>query len=249
VVLLVREEGLAYPGLPNGKLRGVVPYVEALRDEYGVTGIVNAGGSRSNSHAIAAYAGRALGLPVVTVVNTHRPTPWTDLAADMGAEVIVSGVTHLGPCRYLARAVAQERRWSLLPWGFAHPDIVALQAATVANLSDAEAAVDLHVVPVGSGGYAAAIATGLVRYGLPGRVLGVGVMPKANTEARLRSLASPAASARLDYAPAAGRPLPTPFASDPHYEPLAWPAALAAAATQTVLFWCVGQALLFKVPG
>jgi 1-aminocyclopropane-1-carboxylate deaminase/D-cysteine desulfhydrase-like pyridoxal-dependent ACC family enzyme len=241
--LLVREEGLAYPALPNGKLRGVIPYVEQLRDEYGVRGIVNAGGSKSNSHAIAAYAGQALGLPVITVVNTHRPTPYTDLAAQLQAEVIPAGVTHLGPLRYRAKQVAQDRGYALLPWGFAHPAIVALQAAAVGQLSDAEADVDLHVVPVGSGGYAAAVATGLERYGLPGYVLGVGVMPKANTEARLRSLVLPAASARLVYVPATLTAKPTPFLSDPHYEWAAWPHALEAAATLRVLFWCVGQQL------
>ena len=235
----VRDEGRADPVLPNGKLRGVVPYLHALRAA-GVVGVVNAGASHSNSHAITARAAALAGLPAATVANVAHLTPQLLLAQRLGAEVILTRPLHLGPLLARARAVAAARGWYPLPWGFAAPEVVDGTATTVAEVPDDW---DAYVVAVGSGGYAAALAIGAARYGRRARVVGVAAMPQANTEARVRALALPDCQDRLAVValPAGCKATPTPFASDPRYEWPAWTIACQLAdAGERVLFWSVG---------
>jgi threonine dehydratase len=235
----VKDESQYDPGLPNGKLRGVIPYLAALRDQ-GVRGVVNAGASQSNSHAIAAYAGRRVGVGVITCVNTYKPNGYTCRAADLGASVFLHGPGHLGPLRAYARHVADTSGYEYIPWGFATAGVVDHTAMAVAEVPDD---FDVYCVSVGSGGYAAALAIGVVRYDRACFVIGVPAMNRANTADRVRALLTPDTVGRLELVlPVA--PVVTPFPSDPRYEHAAWGIACAHADMGArVLFWSVGQPL------
>lgn len=239
--MLVKREDLYRPDIwPNGKLRGLLPYLEGLRRD-GVTTVVNAAATHSNSHLLVALAGREAGLQVVTVVNSDRHHPATEAAAEAGAEVILTRPMHLGPLKVHAGRIAAGIPGSrLLAWGLAEPAVIDAYAEAVAEVPPG--LFDVHVVPMGAGGYAAGVWNGLyaARRLEAERVYAVSVMPTAGDWQRITPLLVSPWPRGLTIIPG-GKPYPTPWVSDPRYEHVAWPIALEAALRgERALFWNVG---------
>lgn len=242
----VKREDLFDPDLPSGKLRGLIPYLTGLRLA-GVKRVVNVGATHSNSHAIVAYAGRKVGLDVLTVVNSDQPHPATDHAAALGAEVVYTQPGHLAPLRAAGRRIAEERDAAILPWGLAGSPIIRRYADAMHEVDEQLETDQLvhHVVPMGAGG----VVTGLWMGGWKRHavVLAVPVMPttQRNDERRVTDLTMTIGlpgGLRIVLPPGPGAE--TPFPSDPAYEHVAWPVATDLHAQgRLVVFWNVGQAL------
>jgi 1-aminocyclopropane-1-carboxylate deaminase/D-cysteine desulfhydrase-like pyridoxal-dependent ACC family enzyme len=239
--LYVKRDDLYDPVVYNGKMRGVTPYFEELKRQ-GHEGVVNAAATFSNAHAIAARAGELAGLKVVTMTNAESVRGRENLLAAerLGARLVCAGPGHLGPLKARAKTLSKVTGYPLVPWGFADPLIVARIGQAVVEL---RSIYDIHVVPVGSGVYAAAITGGLHEYDIPGLVVGVTTYrPTEVLDARLRDLIGEDARGRFELHHSFDK-TETPWESDEHYEYGAWTSAIGLARQgQRVLFWSVGRA-------
>jgi 1-aminocyclopropane-1-carboxylate deaminase/D-cysteine desulfhydrase-like pyridoxal-dependent ACC family enzyme len=253
----VKREDLN-PAGPSGKLRGLLPYLTALR-ESGVRHVVNAGATHSNSHAIVAWAARALGLKATTFVNSSREHAAPAYAARLGASVRYLRPMHLGPLKALARVWAEAEGAYMLPWGLSCPEIVRGYAPAVAEVPAEPGTV--HVIPLGAGGWAAGVWYGLRAAGREEEVTAVSVMPTDRDAEKVCRLLGglcprqgtlsgppdaepwPELPGNLRIVPTEG-PAPTPWASDPRYEHAAWPEAIRSAAEgRRTVFWSIGSHL------
>lgn len=251
VVYVKHEEDISEV-IPNGKLRGVLPLMTALHAKR-PAGFVNVGASQSNSHVLAAYVGRELGVPVVCVANTDRLTGPMEAAVAMGAEPHLTKPMHLAPLRAIGRSLADERGLTLLPWAFASGDVVDGISRAVDETTEAE--YGAMIVPVGGGGYCAAVYEGVRRLRLPTLVIGVPTLDGADpARKRVTALLTNPPDERLQIIERPTMRAATPWPSDPHYEWWAWAAADAVAATLAkrsiasgfrdsphVLVWSVGR--------
>lgn len=234
-IFVVRED-LAAPELPSGKLRGVIPWFAKLKAD-GARGVVNHATSHSNSHAIVSFAAREVGLEAISVVNCTNPTPQTKLAESFGGDV-----RYWDPMRLnVLRARCVDHSWPegfrRLPWALCHWDAL----KHVSSLVDAVPTVDYHVVALGGGGYAAALARGLRRYTHPKLV---GVVTSSTIATNRKRIGSLEPLHKVEVRLPDGGPVETPFPSDPTYEWVAWPTALELAARgHSVCFWSVGTRL------
>lgn len=233
-ITVVREDLCC--DFPSGKLRGVLPWFHEMRAA-GVVGVINHATSHSNSHAITAVAAAAAGLEAVTYVNCKHPTPQTKLAETLGASVVYWGAMRLSVLRARIREVSRPG-YRRLPWALCGWDALS-HVATLAGEIPGE--YDAHVIPVGGGGYAAAVARGLRAAERPGVVYGVVTSgSEASTKRRLAAV-TPFHHVTVMPAPSVE---PTPFPSDPEYEHYAWPVArVLAARGLSVCFWSVGVRL------
>lgn len=261
--ILVKREDLHPSGFHSGKLRGVLPYFQKLKEQ-GVRLVVNAGATHSNSHAIVSYAAKAVGLDAVSFVNTNNIEGHPALAAAVLAgnvQIKALRPMHLGPLRAKAEKWAYENGGKLLAWGMVDADIVTHYADAVGELPRLRAGT-IHVVPFGAGGWAAGVWLGLQRYGRTSeRVYAVPVMPTAGDGDRLRrAIGIVAPGGGFGLARDKSPPLPKdiqliepwqgatitepPFPCDPKYE---WPAWFVAKSTRSegeaVVFWSIGQAV------
>lgn len=230
----VKRDDLINPYVSSGKLRGVLPYLQALAHGDGVTTVVNAGASHSNSHAIVAYAGQAAGLIVHTVTNTDRMHPGLIAATEFGATVHLTRPSHLGPLRATAARLADDLGATLLPWAFLHPAVADCIGQAVREVPPGYT----HVVPVGSGAYLNGILAGLAALRRDDPVIAVASMG-LRPSTRGRIVVPPGVPFTLLDA---RKPVATPWPSDPHYEWPAWPVARSLADLgEEVLFWSVGR--------
>ena len=235
---VVRED-LCNDDLPSGKLRGVLPWFETLKSR-GCVGVINVGVSYSNSHAIVGYAGQQTGLSVVSYVNCKNPTPQTELAQSFGVEMRFLGPMMLSPAK--SRAARDHRRnWYNLPWALISRDCYSHIAQLVPRLTKTY---DVHVVPVGGGGYAWAVWDGTMR--VPGGldpVPVVGVVESGQKRGAVGRLWAIDIAHRVSLSESPIQ-TETPFPSDPHYEHWAWTIARGLADTgKRVCFWSVGRTL------
>lgn len=238
-ITVVRED-LCCDDLPSGKLRGVIPWFETLRAD-GVRGVINHAVSYSNSHAIVGYAAGRVGLTAVSYVNCKYPTPQTKLAESLGVRMIYSGPKQLGPLRAHAKR-HDEDGFRQLPWALSHPAPYGYISDLVALIPDIET-YTRHVVPIGGGGYAWAVETGIRALGLSARVVGASTSGASFAANHKRISAFNPVHHVLIRGDGIEKS-ETPFPSDPNYEWYAWPGALALRdAGHRVCFWSVGRPL------
>jgi L-serine/L-threonine ammonia-lyase len=179
-------------GQPTGsfKIRGIGRLCQQLRAQ-GAEGFVSSSGG--NAGYAAAYAGRALGVPVTVVVPSTTPVFMRERIASLGAEVIVEGDAW-DEADKLARAlVAKSAAEYISP--FDHPLLWDGHASLVDEIVAQGPAPDAVVVAVGGGGLMCGIAEGLERNGL--------------TETAILAVETEGASA-LAQSVAAGEPVTLP---------------------------------------
>lgn len=230
----VAREDLFDSRLPSGKLRGLLPWFSSLADRQ-ITTVINYAVSYSNSHAIVAFAAKETGLQAITLANCRNMNPQLQLAERYGARVIKTGPGHLSTLPGIARTYVKAHSL-LLPWGLSHPSaLVHIGRAAAAIITE----YDMHVVPMGAGGYAYAVAWGLEMRGIrEARVTAVPVSGSIATNLkRLRAIGT-AVPLILAESPGKG---PPPFPHDDHYESYAWPVAKQLRDEgKKVLFWNIG---------
>ena len=123
--------------------------------------------SAGNHAAGVAWAGRALGLSVVTVVPKEAPETKVSRTRALGAQVLRHGAD-------FEEAFAEAQRLSRVHgWRFLHPfddlDVIAGQGSLGVELLAERP--DVVVLPIGGGGLASGVGTLLKAYGV--RVVGV----------------------------------------------------------------------------
>lgn len=248
-VVAVKREDLYDPGFANGKLRGVLPWLER-NDARHATALVDHSATHSNSHALTAYCGQRLGVPVICYTNTKQQYvdrhPALVAAKLRGADVVGLGTMHLGPLRVNAERRAPTGSL-LVPWAWSTPDIVRDYATAVAEVP--KGMYDTHVVPFGGAGWTAGVLLGLLEADRTDEyVVAAVAMPTnpANDWRRLEDMLPPwalqRAVGRVDVHYPDGR-RPTPWLTDPRFEWPAWHVAVQQAqAGRRVLFWNIGKA-------
>jgi threonine dehydratase len=166
--IIVKAENLQHAG--SFKVRGVLNALLARRDRGELPPGV-ATFSAGNHAAATAFAGRALGLPVVVCMPPQAVVTKVEAVRRYGGDIIFTDDL-LGTCQQVAR----DRGYALL-----HPfddrDVIAGQGTVGAELvrdADADApGIGLVLVPVGGGGLISGVAAA-VKAALPAaRVVGV----------------------------------------------------------------------------
>jgi|SRR5579859_80869 len=145
---------------PTGsfKIRGVGRLCQALKAE-GADAFVSSSGG--NAGYAAAYAGRALELPVTVVVPSTTPDFMRERIAGLGAEVIIEGDVWDAADR-LARKISAESGAAYVP-PFDHPLLWEGHASLVDEIIACGPPPDAIVVAVGGGGLLCGVAQGLER--------------------------------------------------------------------------------------
>lgn len=156
---------------PTGafKVRGGLVFMHRLkRDRPHVTGVVSA--TTGNHGQSLAFAGRAVGVPVVIVVPRGNSIEKNAAMVGFGAELIEFG-SDFEAAREYGKSIAAERGYELVP-PF-HADLVTGVASYPAELFDAAGQLDAVYVPIGMGtGINATIAVRDL-YGLKTEIIGV----------------------------------------------------------------------------
>ncbi|MBS0362071.1 MAG: pyridoxal-phosphate dependent enzyme [Proteobacteria bacterium] len=151
----------AYQPTGSFKIRGVGHLCQTLAGE-GATGFVSSSGG--NAGYAAAYAGRALGLPVTVVTPASTAQEMRDKIAGLGAEVVVKGEAWDEADAFAREIVARGQAAYVPP--FDHPLLWDGHASLVDEMLDQGPAPDAVVVAVGGGGLLCGVAEGLERRGL-----------------------------------------------------------------------------------
>jgi L-serine/L-threonine ammonia-lyase len=148
---------------PTGsfKIRGVGLLCQRLKEE-GARAFVSSSGG--NAGYAAAYAGRALEVPVTVVVPSTTPEFMRQRIAALGADVVVEGDVW-DVADTLARAIAGRGEAAYVP-PFGHPLLWEGHASLVDEMVAQGPAPDAVVVAVGGGGLLCGVAEGLARHGL-----------------------------------------------------------------------------------
>ena len=148
---------------PSGsfKIRGVGLLCQRLKAN-GERAFVSSSGG--NAGLAAAYAGRALEVPVTVVVPSTTPDFMRRRIAALGAEVIVEGDVWDAADR-LAQAIAARGDAAYVA-PFDNPLLWAGHASLIDEILDQGPAPDAVVVAVGGGGLLCGVAEGLNRHGL-----------------------------------------------------------------------------------
>ena len=153
---------------PTGsfKIRGIGRLCQGLTAQ-GAKALVSSSGGNAG-HA-AAYAGRALGVPVTVVTPSTTPDFMRDRIAALGAQVLVEGDVW-DKADALARAIAGRGEAAYVS-PFDHPLIWEGHASLVDEIAARGPAPDAIVVAVGGGGLLCGVAEGLERNGLKDTVI------------------------------------------------------------------------------
>jgi L-serine/L-threonine ammonia-lyase len=155
----------AYQPIGSFKIRGVGHLCQRLAAE-GATAFVSSSGG--NAGYAAAYAGRALGLPVTVVTPSSTAQDMRDKIAGLGAEVLTHGAAW-DDADALAREIVGRGQAAYVP-PFDHPLLWEGHASLVDEMldgaPDGTAPPDAVVVAVGGGGLLCGVAEGLQRRGL-----------------------------------------------------------------------------------
>jgi L-serine/L-threonine ammonia-lyase len=148
---------------PTGsfKIRGIGLLCQRLQDEGAKAFISSSGG---NAGLAAAYAGQALGAPVMVVVPSTTPAFMRERIAGLGAKVIVYGDVW-DEADGAARGLVAEGHGAYVP-PFDHPLLWEGHSTLVDEMLAQGPAPDAVVVAVGGGGLLCGVADGLARHGL-----------------------------------------------------------------------------------
>lgn len=200
--IMLKAENLQHTG--SFKVRGALNALLARRDRNGLPQGV-ATFSAGNHAAAAAFAGRALGLPVVVCMPPNAVVTKIEAVRRYGGEVIFADDL-LGTCRH----VAHDRGYALV-----HPfddlDVIAGQATVGAELVLDVPDVDLVLVPVGGGGLISGVAAAVKGARPTARVVGV---EPATANAMSHALRVGAAMALPDRPVSLADGLAAPFAGE-----------------------------------
>lgn len=153
----------AYQPTGSFKIRGIGLLCQRLKAE-GARAFVSSSGG--NAGYAAAYAGRALGVPVTVVVPSTTPQFMRERIAGLGASVTVQGAVW-DEADELARAIVARGDGAYVP-PFDHPLLWQGHATLVDEMLSQGPAPDAVVVAVGGGGLMCGVAEGLTRHGLDG---------------------------------------------------------------------------------
>ncbi|HEY3949204.1 pyridoxal-phosphate dependent enzyme [Phenylobacterium sp.] len=150
----------AYQPIGSFKIRGVGHLCQRLAAE-GATAFVSSSGG--NAGYAAAYAGRALGLPVTVVTPSSTAQDMRDKIAGLGAEVLTHGAAW-DDADALAREIVERGQAAYVP-PFDHPLLWEGHASMIDEIAAAGPAPDAVVVAVGGAGLLCGVAEGLERQG------------------------------------------------------------------------------------
>jgi L-serine/L-threonine ammonia-lyase len=156
----------AYQPTGSFKIRGIGRLCQRLKAEGAKAFICSSGG---NAGYAAAYAGQALGVPVIVVVPTRTPDFMRRRIASLGARVIPYGDVW-DEADGAARGLVAEGHGVYVP-PFDHPLLWEGHASLVDEILDQGEAPDAVVVAVGGGGLLCGVAEGLTRRGLEGTTI------------------------------------------------------------------------------
>jgi L-serine/L-threonine ammonia-lyase len=151
----------AYQPTGSFKIRGVGLLCQRLKAEGARAFISSSGG---NAGLAAAYAGRALGVPVTVLVPSTTPEFMSRKIADLGARVTVEGDVW-DEADELARAMVARGEGAYVP-PFDHPLLWEGHSTLVDEMVAQGPVPDAIVVAVGGGGLLCGVAEGLARHGL-----------------------------------------------------------------------------------
>lgn len=151
----------AYQPAGSFKIRGIGHLCQRLRGQ-GARAFVSSSGG--NAGLAAAYAGRALGVPVTVVVPSTTPAFMRQRIAALGAQVTVEGEVWDVADR-LAQAMAARGEGAYVP-PFDHPLLWEGHATLIDEIVAEGPIPDAIVVAVGGGGLLCGVAEGLARHGL-----------------------------------------------------------------------------------
>ena len=151
----------AYQPTGSFKIRGIGLLSQRLKAEGAKAFVSSSGG---NAGLAAAYAGRALGVPVTVVVPSTTPDFMRERIAALGAQVTVEGEVWDVADR-LAQAMAARGEGAYVP-PFDHPLLWEGHATLIDEIVAAGPIPDAIVVAVGGGGLLCGVAEGLARHGL-----------------------------------------------------------------------------------
>lgn len=145
---------------PTGsfKLRGIGLLCQRAAAA-GATNLVSSSGG--NAGWAAAYAARALGLPITVVVPESADPRMQALIAGEGAQLIVHGALWQD-ADALARTLVTEREATYVP-PYDHPDLWTGHASLVTELAEDTDPPDYIVLSVGGGGLLSGVIEGLTR--------------------------------------------------------------------------------------
>ncbi len=157
VPVRLKAESLQHMGA--FKQRGAYNMVASLPESGRANGIIT---YSSGNHAQAtAYAGRALGLPVVVVMPTDAPAVKVEGTKRLGAEVVFEGTTSIERQKR-AEAIQAERSMAMIP-PFDHPDIIAGQGTTGLEILEDWPECGAILAPIGGGGLISGVAAWVKR--------------------------------------------------------------------------------------
>jgi threonine dehydratase len=163
--LWIKPENLQPVG--SFKVRGAAHALSVLPPEVRARGVVTQ--SSGNHGQAVAYAGRALGAPVVVVMPDVALPMKIEATRALGAEIVLVPAAERAA---RTERLAAERGLAVVP-PYDHPDVIAGQGTVgleiVADLSD----VDCVLVPVGGGGLASGVATAVTALAPHAAVVGV----------------------------------------------------------------------------
>ncbi len=151
----------AYQPTGSFKIRGVGLLCRRLKAE-GARAFVSSSGG--NAGLAAAYAGRALGVPVTVLVPSTTPEFMRRKIAALGARVTVEGDVW-DVADELARAMVAHGEGAYVP-PFDHPLLWEGHSTLVDEIVAEGPVPDAIVVAVGGGGLLCGVAEGLARHGL-----------------------------------------------------------------------------------
>lgn len=151
----------AYQPTGSFKIRGIGLLCQRLKAEGAQAFVSSSGG---NAGYAAAYAGRALEVPVTVVVPTTTPAFMRDRIKTLGANVIVEGDVW-DVADQVAQAIVARGEAAYVP-PFDHPILWEGHSSLVDEILQAGPTPDAIVVAVGGGGLLCGVAEGLARHGL-----------------------------------------------------------------------------------
>lgn len=151
--LLTKAEHLQVTG--SFKVRGAINRAARLTAEERSRGIVTA--SNGNHGQAAAYAGRALGVPVTVVMPTVAVRAKVEATSGYGARVVLHGA-HFGEALARAEVLRDEQRLTMVH-AYDDPAVIAGQGTIGLEIVEDVPLVDVVVVGAGGGGLVAGIAS------------------------------------------------------------------------------------------
>lgn len=178
-VYVKRDDSFVAGGVAGGKVRTCLALAQ------GAQGLVTAGSRSSPQVNIVAHIARLLGIPACAHVPSGEWLPEVQDAHDAGCEIIKESPGHNSVIIARARANAQRRGWTEIPFGMECTEAIRQTRGQVRNIPKD---IKRIVMPVGSGMSLAGILWGLQDAGLAhvpvtGAVVGASPLKRLDTYA------------------------------------------------------------------